>query len=73
MEELGLPVTYSVCTPYPGSPLWDQMGDKMDEVTWDRFDEGDIADPLYLPDGLTLDELQEVVDRAKALQRSTSE
>ncbi len=73
MEELGLPVTYSVCTPYPGSPLWDQMGDKMNEVTWDRFDEGDIADPLYLPDGLTLSELQEVVDRAKALQRSMSE
>jgi anaerobic magnesium-protoporphyrin IX monomethyl ester cyclase len=73
MEELGLPVTYSVCTPYPGSPLWEQMGDKMDEVTWDRFDEGDVADPLYLPDGLTLDELQEVVDRARALQKSASE
>ena len=73
MEELGLPVTYSVCTPYPGSPLWDQRGDKMDEITWDRFDEGDVADPLYLPDGMTLDELQEVVDRAKALQNSMSE
>jgi hypothetical protein len=73
MEELGLPVTYSVCTPYPGSPLWDQMGDKMNEVTWDRFNEGDVSDPLYLPDGLTLSELQEVVDRAKALQRSMSE
>jgi anaerobic magnesium-protoporphyrin IX monomethyl ester cyclase len=73
MEELGLPVTYSVCTPYPGSPLWEQMGAEMDEVTWDRFDEGDVADPLYLPDGLTLEELQEVVDRAKALQSSMSE
>ena len=73
MEELGLPVTYSVCTPYPGSPIWEEMGDRMDDVTWDRFDEGDVADPLYLPEGLTLEELQEVVDRAKALQKSTSE
>ena len=73
MEELGLPVTYSVCTPYPGSPLWEQMGAEMDEVTWDRFDEGDVADPLYLPEGMTLEELQEVVDRAKALQKSSSE
>jgi anaerobic magnesium-protoporphyrin IX monomethyl ester cyclase len=73
MEELGLPVTYSVCTPYPGSPLWDQMGDRMDDVAWDRFDEGDVADPLYLPEGMTLDELQEVVERARSLQRSISE
>lgn len=72
IEEMGLPFTYSVCTPYPGSPLWNELGDKTDSVTWDRFDEGDVANPLYLPDDMTLDELKNVVNRAKLLQDSTT-
>ncbi|MBN1683544.1 B12-binding domain-containing radical SAM protein [Candidatus Bathyarchaeota archaeon] len=70
IEEMGLPFTYSVCTPYPGSPLWNELGDKMDSITWDRFDEGDVSNPLYLPENMTLDEIKNIINRAKELQNS---
>jgi len=72
MDEMGLPFTFSVCTPYPGSPLWDEMGSKMDSISWDRFDEGNVSDPLYIPEGMTLTEIQEVLEKARSLQKSLS-
>jgi anaerobic magnesium-protoporphyrin IX monomethyl ester cyclase len=72
MEELGLPFTYSVCTPYPGSPLWNELGEKMNNVSWDLFDEGDVSNPLYIPEKLTISELKEILARAKELQESLS-
>ena len=36
----------------------------MKDTSWDRFDETDVTDPLYLPEGMILTELQECVDRA---------
>jgi radical SAM superfamily enzyme YgiQ (UPF0313 family) len=72
IEEMGLPFTFSVCTPYPGSPIWNDMGYKMDTITWDRFDEGNVSDPLYIPEGMTLTEIQEVLDKARVLQKSMS-
>ena len=64
VQELDVPFTFSVCTPYPGSPLWNSLGDEMKDTSWDRFDETDVTDPLYLPEGMTLTELQECVNRA---------
>lgn len=40
----------SVCTPYPGSPLWEQMKDQLQDITWDRFNESDISHPAYMTD-----------------------
>jgi anaerobic magnesium-protoporphyrin IX monomethyl ester cyclase len=40
----------SVCTPYPGSPLWEQMKDQLQNITWDRFNESDISHPAYMTD-----------------------
>lgn len=40
----------SVCTPYPGSPLWERMKDQLQHITWDRFNESDISHPAYMTD-----------------------
>ncbi len=40
----------SICTPYPGSPLWEQMKDQLQDVTWDRFNESDVSHPVYMTD-----------------------
>ena len=42
----------SVCTPYPGSPLWEQMKDQLQNITWNRFNESDISHPAYMTDQL---------------------
>lgn len=68
IEELALPFTYSVCTPYPGSPLWKELEDDMRTISWDRFDEGDVLNPLYIPKNLTIIDLKEVIAKAKILQ-----
>ena len=38
----------SICTPYPGSPLWEQMKDQLQNIPWDRFNESDISHPAYM-------------------------
>jgi anaerobic magnesium-protoporphyrin IX monomethyl ester cyclase len=44
----------SVCTPYPGSPLWEQMKDQLKDITWDRFNESDISHPAYMTDQIKM-------------------
>ena len=50
--------TASVCTPYPGSPLWEMVKDKLEGIPWERYNESDVSNPIYLPDGLTPEQLQ---------------
>jgi radical SAM superfamily enzyme YgiQ (UPF0313 family) len=67
VQESGYNFNFSVCTPYPGSPLWEEMQHTMEDVTWDRYDEGDVNDPLYIPEGMTLKELTSLIERANNL------
>lgn len=50
--------TASVCTPYPGSPLWEMVKDRLDGISWERYNESDVSNPIYLPDGLSPEQLQ---------------
>ena len=67
VKESGYKFNFSVCIPYPGSPLWNEMQEDLGEITWDRYDEGDVNDPLYVPEGMTKDELSALVQRANQL------
>ena len=64
LQEMDVPFTFSICTPYPGAPLWKEVEDDLTDVSWDRYDETDANDPLYLPEGMTQEQLKECVDRA---------
>ena len=68
VQESGYNFNFSVCTPYPGSPLWDEIKSNLGEISWGRYDEGDVNDPLYLPEGMTLIELKKLVERANKLE-----
>ncbi len=68
VQESGYNFNFSVCTPYPGSPLWDEIKGNLGEISWGRYDEGDVNDPLYLPEGMTLIELKKLVERANKLE-----
>jgi radical SAM superfamily enzyme YgiQ (UPF0313 family) len=50
--------TASVCTPYPGSPLWEMVKDRVRDISWERYNESDVSNPIYLADGLTPEQLQ---------------
>jgi radical SAM superfamily enzyme YgiQ (UPF0313 family) len=67
VKESGYKFNFSVCIPYPGSPLWNEMQEDLDKISWDRYDEGDVNDPLYVPEGMTQDELTALVQRANQL------
>jgi radical SAM superfamily enzyme YgiQ (UPF0313 family) len=62
LKELDVEFTFSICTPYPGSPLWDIKQEELKDISWERFDETLVDDPIYIPDDMTREELQEVVD-----------
>lgn len=47
----------SVCTPYPGSALWDIIKDDLHGAPWERYDESDVLNPIYVPDAMTLNQL----------------
>ena len=64
LQEMDVPFTFSICTPYPGAPLWKEVEEDLKDVSWDRYDETDANDPLYLPEGMTQEQLKECVDRA---------
>jgi len=68
IREMDVPFTFSVCTPYPGSQLWESLKDQMQRISWDRFDETNYFNPLYLPEGMTKEQLQECINRARALE-----
>lgn len=73
VREMQVPFTFSVCTPYPGSPLWETVKDKYRNVSWDRFDETKQEQPLYVPEGMTLEELEDSVRAATELQQETKQ
>jgi anaerobic magnesium-protoporphyrin IX monomethyl ester cyclase len=50
--------TASVCTPYPGSALWEMVKDRVRDIPWERYNESDVSNPIYLADGLTPEQLQ---------------
>jgi len=50
--------TVSVCTPYPGSPLWEAVKDRLEDISWERYNESDVSNPIYLAGGLTPEQLQ---------------
>jgi anaerobic magnesium-protoporphyrin IX monomethyl ester cyclase len=50
--------TASVCTPYPGSPLWDMVKDQVEGIPWERYNESDVSKPIYLSDSLRPEQLQ---------------
>jgi len=62
IKELDVPFTFSICTPYPGSPLWKLKEDELKDIQWERFDETLFDDPIYTPDDMTKEQIQEVVD-----------
>ena len=43
------------------------MQEYLGKISWVRFDEGDVNDPLYVPEGMTHDELPALVQRANQL------
>ena len=62
IKELDVPFTFSICTPYPGSPLWKLKEDELKDIPWERFDETLFDDPIYTPEDMTKEQIQEVVD-----------
>jgi len=37
-------------------------------ISWDRFDETNYSNPVYLPEGMTKEQLEECINRARALE-----
>ena len=62
LKELDVPFTFSICTPYPGSPLWKIKEDELKGIAWERFDETLFDDPIYTPDDMTKEQIHEIVD-----------
>jgi anaerobic magnesium-protoporphyrin IX monomethyl ester cyclase len=48
----------AICTPYPGSPLWETVKDRLDGVAWERYNESDVSNPIYLFGDQTKAQLQ---------------
>ena len=64
-KELGVTTRVSVCTPYPGSPLWNMFEDSFKGISWERYNESDITNPIYLPSCLTREKLQVWMNEVK--------
>ena len=59
VKEVGSDVTRaSICTPYPGSRLWEMEKDNLRGITWERFNESDISNPIYLRTSLQQEQLR---------------
>jgi radical SAM superfamily enzyme YgiQ (UPF0313 family) len=52
----------SICTPYPGSALWEMYQDQLQDVSWERYNESDVSDPIYLFGDQTKAQLQMWMD-----------
>jgi radical SAM superfamily enzyme YgiQ (UPF0313 family) len=48
----------SFCHPYPGSPLWELVKDQLRGVSWDRYSETNMQNPIYTSNGLNKDKIQ---------------
>ena len=58
---------FSICTPYPGSELWNITKDRLKGVSWESFNEADVSSPLYIPEGMTEKELQHFIKKIQDL------
>lgn len=47
-----------MCVPYPGSPLWDIAKNSLKDVPWEAFTHASTDKPIYVPDGMTADQVQ---------------
>jgi len=68
IKECGVDFTFSICTPYPGSPLWENVKDQLRGSSWEVFDETNYSNPVYVPDGMTKRQLQDCIDRANGFK-----
>ncbi len=50
-------ITYSISTPLPNTELWDMLQGKMDYDTWSQFNSFGSDKLVYVPDGITQEEL----------------
>jgi radical SAM superfamily enzyme YgiQ (UPF0313 family) len=50
-------ITYSISTPLPNTELWDMLQGKMDYETWSQFNSFGSDKLVYVPDGITQEEL----------------
>jgi radical SAM superfamily enzyme YgiQ (UPF0313 family) len=55
----------SICTPYPGSPLWNICKEKLRGIPWQRYKETDVSNLIYLPDGMSRKQIQLCIDKFK--------
>jgi radical SAM superfamily enzyme YgiQ (UPF0313 family) len=51
-------VTAFLFTPYPGSTYWRLLEPRLAGVPWERYNDGDSSNPIYVPDGMTNTQLQ---------------
>jgi hypothetical protein len=51
-------VTAFLFTPYPGSSYWRSLEQQLAEVPWERYNDGDSSNPIYVPAGMTSTQLQ---------------
>jgi radical SAM superfamily enzyme YgiQ (UPF0313 family) len=59
LQECGPDATrVSICTPYPGSALWETMKDQFEGVAWERYNESDVSNPIYISGDQTKAQLQ---------------
>jgi len=59
LQECGPDATrVSICTPYPGSQLWNMVQDRLQGVSWERYNESDVSNPIYLSGDQTKAQLQ---------------
>jgi anaerobic magnesium-protoporphyrin IX monomethyl ester cyclase len=59
LKECGPDATrVSVCTPYPGSALWGMLKDRLEDVAWERYNESDVSNPIYISGDQTKAQLQ---------------
>jgi radical SAM superfamily enzyme YgiQ (UPF0313 family) len=66
LKECGPDATrVSICTPYPGSALWEMMKDRLEDVAWERYNESDVSNPIYISGDQTKAQLQLWMDMVK--------
>jgi len=55
----------SVCIPYPGSSLFDMVKDRLHGVPWERYDEANVLNPIYVPEGMTAHQLSRFLPKSQ--------
>lgn len=57
-------ITYSLSTPLPNTEMWDLLKDKMNYETWNQFNSFGSDKLVYVPDGMTQEELMALYKKA---------